>query len=389
MRLREEGYPVAGRQSKAAIRVKLSRQPAPPPDCDVESPFGDCQPEGWTVEARGLTYERFAVPSGGDPAITELEVYHRAIDALESVRPRPLTAEQVGPTFRIHFSPALSPSEATEAEREVLSGALLAGGTVVAQGERADYMLCVVATQPGFALGIREEGQTCPHLVRSWNPQTRPRVRAGQLVSGALAPEVDPAPPDLQPRRDSRRREPRKKIWPDARAMLRGGASLGVLTRSREADALIAFSFFGGLEPGVSVWLDVQVWPSATRQGLRITEILPAAGIRLRPFTRRGWSLDTGFLFGLLAHRWRFTGDDEFSGSDQGVDFDVSTELAIGPAFEVWGRHEVNLMLRAGRVRSLRRHVDPFGELWERENWRVGIAVGGTFGFELPKEGRK
>ena len=165
LRLLEEGYALTGRESQAAVSLTISEQEAFPPGCDLGTrPFDDCSPAGWAVQARGATAVRFVVAADADPAVTELEVYHRAIDALEASEPR-TADERRDPTFGIYYSPFLSDAEVVDAAQEVLAGALLAGGTIVSLGHRSDYVMCVISTQPGYALARRPDGEPCPARV--------------------------------------------------------------------------------------------------------------------------------------------------------------------------------------------------------------------------------
>ena len=382
LRLLEEGYALTGRESQAAVSLTISEQEAFPPGCDLGTrPFDDCSPAGWAVQARGATAVRFVVAADADPAVTELEVYHRAIDALEASEPR-TADERRDPTFGIYYSPFLSDAEVVDAEQEVLAGALLAGGTIVSLGHRSDYVMCVISTQPGYALARRPDGEPCPARVAIAPTTSRPRVRAGQLVSEVLPRE------STRPRTPTYAEPKRKKwsdpVWPDARAMLRGGVAAGVVVRGQAADPSFTASALWGRERGFSLGLDLQMWPSAARPRLQVIETVPAVGVRLRAVEEDRVALDMGALAGLLFHSWRFDAQDSaFDESGTGWIVDGSLEFAVGPTLELWRDHELVVLGRAGWTGVPRAHTDAFEQLWLRTGWRLSLTAGINFGREL------
>lgn len=388
LRLLEEGYALTGRESQAAVSLTISEQEAYLAGCDRGTrPFDDCSPDGWVVEAHGATSVRFVVAADTDPAVTELEVYHRAIDALEASQPR-AADDRRDPTFGIYDSPFLSDSEVADAEQEVLAGALLAGGTIVSLGQRSEYVLCVISTQPGYALARRPEGEPCPARVAIAPATSRPRVRAGQLVSEVLPREPTPAraPADADPKR----KKWSNPVWPNARSMLRGGAAAGIVVRGPAVDPSFTASALWGRERGFSLWLDLQIWPSAARPRLQVIETVPAVGMRLRAVEEDRVALDMGALVGLLFHSWRFDAQgSDFEESDTGWVVDGSLELAIGPTLKLWRDHELIVLGRAGWTGVPRAHTDAFDDLWLRSGWRLAVTAGINFGREVPRVGRR
>ena len=288
------------------------------------------------------------------------------------------------PTFGVYYSPFLSDVEIADAEQEVLAGALLAGATIVSRGKRSDYVLCVISTQPGYALARRPDGEPCPARVAMAPVNPRPRVRAGQLVSDVLPRERSSRPVEEAPA-PTRKRAP---VWPNARTMIRGGVAVGAVLRGPAVDPGINAYAIWGREPGFSLWLDVQMWPSSARPRLHVIETLPAVGVRLRPLVEDRVSLDMGALFGLLFHSWRFDAQgSDFEESNRGYAVDGSMELAIGPAVRLWSDYELVVLGRAGWTGTPRAHTDAFDELWLRAGWRVGATVGMNFGREVRRLG--
>ena len=159
--------------------------------------------------------------------------------------------------------------------------------------------------------------------------------------------------------------------------MLRGGVAAGVVVRGQAADPSFTASALWGRERGFSLWLDLQMWPSAARPRLQVIETVPAVGVRLRAVEEDRVALDMGALAGLLFHSWRFDAQDSaFDESGTGWIVDGSLEFAVGPTLELWRDHELVVLGRAGWTGVPRAHTDAFEQLWLRTGWRLSLAAG-------------
>jgi hypothetical protein len=340
----------------------------------------------WEISAQGETSERFAVPIDHDEGVARLELLHVAVGALESVQPRAVAGRKDDRAFAIELADTFA-SEARAAVLAELARAVLdGGGSLAPHRGSAAFVLCASLGDRAVAVEVRDATEPCPIAAEVEPIAVRERARnvvAAVLVDdaeqtvAAATPAQDWERAPLGPRAPERS-EPRRR-WSNGALMVRGGASTGVVARVRAPDAVVAASMFVGTEPGVALWLDMQVWSSTTRRDrLFVLELLPAVGVRVRAWTRGRVSLDLGALVGVQVHGYRFKGD-------AGIGSDWSVEGAAGFAVRLWREHELQLMMRAGRIGRERWHKIDGVTAWHREPWRVAATVGLTFGRRLKR----
>jgi hypothetical protein len=368
-RLLEEGYTVTG-AADAQIDLTLARAD-----------------RSWELRADGATSERISVPIDDDEAVARLELLHLAVDVLASVQPRVSETSAVG-SFAIELAPVFAPVLHTAIEAELARAVLDSGAALAPVRPSASFVLCASFVDGAVDVAARPASEPCP-AVASHTTVASVREQAALAIAATLHPappepvmavqatDAERAPLGAAPPQPS---EP-PPTWTDAPLVLRGGASAGVITRGLEPDGVVATSIFVGREPGVSAWLDVQIWPGARTIGdLFVLEVLPAAGMRVRAFTRGRISLDVGGLLGIQAHGYRIGQGDR---RGRGIAFDASAEGAIGIAVALWNEHELHLLARGGLTTRDRRHVVEENVLWQRESWRFGTTLGLTFGRRL------
>ena len=179
-----------------------------------------------------------------------------------------------------------------------------------------------------------------------------------------------PAPPERSERAEPSPAEETPASWRDPRLVLRGGVAAGVVLRALRPDPNIGGSLFLGREPGPSLWVDLQVFPSAN-----VVEAIPALGLRLRAQTQGRLSVDLGGLVGVYTQRYDFV--------IRGTLVDVSGEAALGFAVAFWRGHEFFALARFGGVRRTYAHRLGLETLWRRVAWRFGLQAGITFGRRL------
>lgn len=141
-----------------------------------------------------------------------------------------------------------------------------------------------------------------------------------------------------------------------------------------------------GREPGLAAWVELQTWPSVLSGVLRVVEIVPAVGLRLRPLTRGRVAWDIGSLLGLQIHTYRFRFRDPAAGrffSNRGTVFDWSLEAATGVSIRLWRLHELQILLRGGTTGRTREHRFEGAPLWRRAPFRLGLTMGFNFGQRL------
>lgn len=357
---------------------------------------------GWEVIAAGSSSARFEVEAAEQPAVARLELLHRAVDAVEAVEPKTLEPQSAGPTFAIEIDPGVAAEQRRSGEREIAAAVLTAGGTIVSQRAAADFVLCA---QPGTTtpqLHLVRSETLCetaspadPFAVPSPTAQRTQRLVA---AAAALTPQPVPETPtepfaaaltrvgeddETPPGLESTPTVPtRRRAWPGSTGAVRLGAAAGVVVRGA-VDPMVTTSLYVGREPGLSAWLDVQLWLSSFSGPLRIWEATPAAGLRLRALTQGRFSLDFGALLGLQVHSFRLV--DEPALRTEGVALDVSSEGAVGFSLRTWGAHELQLLVRGGRTGRSRIHTDDSGSLWARSAWRLGGSLGLNFGWRRPR----
>lgn len=379
-----------------------------PAHAQIELAIADRGPDqGWQVVAAGQSEQAFEVDPAEDPAVAKLELLHRAFDALDTVQPRPAVESIQGRSFAIEFAPTVEGSVRSLSEEQIAVAVLESGGSIAPSAAAAQFVICVDPGTSAPRLELVAADLGC--AARPAAPETAvvspTGQRTNQLVTAALAmpavvePEAQvvteppaaakPAPAaefdeELPPGLEVEEQTPdRRRVWPDSKLVLRAGLAGGITGRVNAADAVIAGSLLIGREPGVSAWIDLQLWPAARGFPLVVVETTPAAGIRFRPLTRGRLSLDMGALLGLKIHTARFresVSSPDFVG---GNFYDVSTELATGISLRLWGQTELVGLLRAGWAGRERFHIDGEQILWQRSAWRIGGTLGLNFGWQV------
>lgn len=358
---------------------------------------------GWTVTATGGSTVIYDVEPATDAAVLRLELLHRSIDALEDValavpaRPQPAVSLSVSESS----PPSVAP--------RVAAGILAAGVTLVPAGTPAELRVCAEQGSQDEALqvSIDEEDGDCEAGVGSGDvvsgaavlPSTRSLVAAAIAKLSVTEPseeleeatlekaDPDPAvPPAPGPQEDPERPPGLESSPTPARArtplagapyILRGSVAAGFLSRGPATDALVATSLTIGREPGIRGWLELQARPVAVVGPLRIVEIVPAVGFKLRPLTVSRVSLETGLLLGGEIHTYQLRAEPV---TDRGTHAALSVEAALGVAIRVWKLHEVHIGLRLGRGPE-RIHRVQGTEVWRRAAFRIGATAGFSFGM--------
>jgi hypothetical protein len=376
VRLLEEGYAVAGGDG-----------------AEIDLTIWPTAHHGWTVRAHGKTSENFGVSIGEDEAVARLELLHRAVDALESVEPRDRPEDADARAFAIELAPTFDADRQVEVESEIALAVLDGGGSLAPDRSAAKFAVCAAPAEDATRVHLVTADEPCPVPETSAAELPPAGELAQQLVAAALLARDDEAVPEPvpEPAHDSERppaREPRlwsapepRRTWANAPLVLRGGFSVGVIGRIQPPDAVVAGSLLIGREPGLSAWIDLQLWPSTGGPGLFIFETLPAVGVRVRPVMGRSFAFDLGALVGVQTHSYRFRLEEDTA---SGIAVDASFEGAVGYSVTLWRDHELQMLFRFGRSGRRRSHIHPDDRvLWEREAWRVGATIGLMFGRRL------
>lgn len=358
---------------------------------------------GWTVTATGVSTVIYDVEPATDAAVLRLELLHRSIDALEDVAPAVPARPQ--PAVSLSVSKTSLPSLAPR----IAAGILAAGVTLVPAGTPAELRVCAEQSSEDEPpqVSIDEGDGDCGSgagsgAVASGDailPSTKSLVAAAianlsmpassdaredaawaeeepqPVVPPAPDPEEDPErPPRLEPTPTrTRARTP----LAGAPYVLRGSVAAGFLSRGPATDALVATSLTIGREPGIRGWLELQARPVTVVGPLRVVEVVPAIGFKLRPLTVSRVSLETGLLVGGEIHTYQLQAEQA---TNRGTHAAVSLEAALGVAIRVWRLHEVHVGLRLGRGPE-RIHRVQGTEVWRRAAFRIGATAGFSFGM--------
>lgn len=374
VRLLEEGYAVAGADG---AEIDLTIWPA--------------DQHGWTVRAHGKTSENFSVSIGADEAVARLELLHRAVDALASVEPRERTEAADDKAFAIELAPTIGDDRRAQLESDIALAVLDGGGSLAPDRSSASFVMCAAPEGEGTRIEVVEADAPCPVPASAAADLPPARDQAQTLAEAVLLGKQD-APAPVTEVAQERERErppsesryptgPARRNWKNPDLVIRGGAAVGVVGRLIEPNLSVTASMLVGREPGVSLWLDLQMWPTPLRHHLFVFETVPAVGMRVRTFTEGRFSFDLGVLVGVQTHSYRY---DDGVTRDHGLALDFSGEVAVGFAVNLWRAHEMQFLFRAGSSSRERVHHMPGGfPIWQRAAPRVGCTLGFSFGRSL------
>lgn len=387
VRLLEDGYALT--TSPAAAHAQLAV---------VQSGEG-----GWTVTATGESSVVYDVEPAKDAAVLRLELLHRSIDALEDVAPA-VPAQPQTATVSLGVSD-LSPASLAP---QIAAGVLAAGATLVPTGVPAVLRVCAGQAKGEAAprISVIDGENECEPRGGSVEPGSAVLPSTTFLVATAIAalpeqtrsgadeavdaaeeqpePAVPAAPKEKQhdPERApgleaSPPPSPTRTPLAGAPFMMRFGVATGFISRGPVADALVAASMTFGKEPGMRGWLELQARPVTVVGPLRVVEVAPGIGFKLRPLTVRRVSLETGLLLGAEVHRYQLQAEQA---TERGTHTAASLDSMLGVAVRVWKQHEVHLAFRLGGGMQ-RIHRVQGQEVWRRGAFRVGATVGFSFGL--------
>jgi hypothetical protein len=374
VRLLEEGYAVAGGDG-----------------AEIDLTIWPTEHHGWTVRAHGKTSENFSVSIGDDEAVARLELLHRAVDALASVEPRERTESADDKAFAIELAPTIADDRRAQLESDIALAVLDGGGSLAPHRNAASYVMCAAPEGEGTRIEVVEADAPCPVPSGAAADLPPPGDQTQSLVHAVLLGKQDaPAPAaEVVQARESERAPsenrypagPARRSWKNPDLVLRGGAAVGVVGRLIEPNLSVVASMLIGREPGVSLWLDLQMWPTPVRRDLFVFETVPTVGMRVRAFTEGRFSFDLGVLVGIQTHSYRF---DDGTTRDHGLALDFSGEAAAGFAVNLWRHHELQFLFRAGSASRERVHELPGRfPIWQRAAPRVGCTLGLSFGRNL------
>lgn len=362
LRLLEEGYPLAPSAERATrtIRVELV-------------------PEGIRVEARGEDIHAFEVSTG---PVLPLEAVHRAMQALDEVTPR--AEPTISPTtrFAVHVEDAPA-SISPEAVRGVLVHQVLdRDGVVVPLDDEPDAVLCAEALGDDLALSRGQTLRDCgrqPTVVALDEATVDPESLDDSMQALMEEPEAlevearEPTPaPRVTPSTGlsiDREADPKRRM-----PAVRVGARAGLYGRVTSADAAVGTSLRVGREPGPGGILDLLMVP-ASAPDISIFETSVSGGFGWMWIVHPVVALHLQGLAGVQVHRFRQRGNEA------GNRVDWTAEIPAGASFRLAQGLRLDLTVRGGRTGRPREHRVADVVVWERNAWRIGGAVGLSYGW--------
>ena len=383
-RLLEEGYDLASQARDAATTVRVSEAGG-----------------GLAVDAIGDGVRSFAVEPGS-PAVQRLEVLHRALQGVEATSGQPdedaLIVAPPRPGIVVRFNG--EPDEALLAE--VANAAQAAGADLHATAQRDDTLVCI-AERGGLAeIGIGPAAAGCApaDTVAAVSTPTERREIAGEIVTraapttyqedgvveedpamtaiiadgersaGRAAMEELPPPPTVVAVEDGEL----PPMHGPPRAEVRLGAEGGLMVRGAP-DAAMRGRLRAGRYEGIGARLELGFIPSYADR-LQVVDTLLMVG--------PDWNVALGERF-LLTLAMTVGADIRLESTDQrnSADVDWAVGLPVGAAMKLRGGTQVHLSIDAGMAQMgtliERNTLEP----WERTRWRVGVALGFSYGWRI------
>ena len=382
-RLLEEGYDLASQARDAASTVRVSTA-------------GD----GLAVDAIGNGIRSFAVEPGS-PAVQRLEVLHRALQGVEATSAEPddgsLIVAPPSPGIVVRFGG--EPDEALLAE--VANAARDAGADLHAEPQRDDTLVCIVERSGLAEIGVGPASAGCAPadtVAAVASPNERRQI-ANEIVAraaplhtetGALLEEdpamtqiiedgersagraaMDTPPPPTVVVEDDGELPP---MHGPPRAEVRLAAEGGVVVRGAP-DAAMRGRVRAGRIEGIGARLELGVVPSYADR-LQVVDTLLMVG--------PDWNIALGKRFQLML---AMTGgaDIQLLSTDQNssADVDWAFALPVGASMNLRGGTQVHLSVHPGLSGVGTRHERNTLEPWERTAWRVGVALGFSYGWRI------
>ncbi|MEX1367369.1 MAG: hypothetical protein AB1Z98_29850 [Nannocystaceae bacterium] len=362
LRLLEEGYPLAPSPQRATRT--LTMQPVA---------------EGIRVEARGQDVHAFEVATG---PVLPLEAVHRAMQALDEVTPRAEPSSPAATRFAVHVQDAPA-SISPEAIRGALMHQVLGrSGVVVPLDAEPDAVLCVETLGDDLAVSRGQTLRDCGRLptvvtldddavdVRSLDESMQQLMEAPEAVD--VRPIATTTAPRVRP--SASLAADREPVGSRRMPAIRVGARAGVYGRLESADAAVGSTLRVGREPGPGGLLDILMVP-ASAPDISIFETSISGGFGWMWAVHPVVALHAQGLLGVQVHRFRQRGNEA------GNRVDWTAEIPLGASFQLAQGLRLDLTVRGGRAGRPREHRVDDVVVWERTAWRVGGAVGLSYGW--------
>jgi hypothetical protein len=376
LRVLQEGYELAPSVEQAETTVVLR-----------------ARGEDLEVETLGPAGERRFAVEGGPDALRRLELLHRVLIGVETTRDEAATTEPTIPR-----APGLA-VHAEGAGADALLGALLdaarADGTWVTMSPQPDDTLVCVAPRGDLVeVGIGDAADGCapPSVVVSGTDaldvgardvvfaarrEPEPAPVADSSRDGDPTPAPDPAPgrgDDSAPVAPSVREEHAPLQGPP-RAELRLGMEGGIVVRGAAIDPGMRVQTRMGAYDGIGGRLELGVIPAAGG-GVRAVDTVLCVGPDWQASLGKRGRFRVGTTVGADIHSYSIVGRTA-------ADVSWIFELPVSFSYALRGDTRIALSALPGIAGVTTSHTVGGEEVWRRTAWRVGAAIGFSYGWRV------
>jgi hypothetical protein len=320
----------------------------------------------------GQMHETWTIEPGPETAV-RLEVVHRSIELVRRLPPDELDAPDDRP--RVSIEVRDPDGRMTQPSLAVVDALLERDAVVVSPASEGTWRLCLLSDGTRWAHMRLHGDETCDAafvlLARADAAPEADLLRT--IASLSFEQEADTAIEDEAPALHAEHRSGSSETPPPTPPVRRGpiafaSVSPGVAARIDRPDAWVGVR--GGLThaSGFGSALQVGFLPSRATS-LSLLDTTLTIGPVWRRAVRKRLAVGVGALFGVLLHRFAFSG----RGADTHADF--VAELPLWLAWRIVGPLHLGLELGAGLAHRRREHLVDGEPLWRRSAARLSAAL--------------
>ena len=371
LRVLQEGYDVTADRERADARVHVR-----------------VREEGTEVSVQGATATRSFAVEPGPAALQRLEVLHRTLIGIEAVaQPDPEAIREPGLSLSLS-----EPSDQAEPLMAAMVAAALADGRrVTTDAHPDDTLVCITprGELAEIAIGPAVDGCAPATAVVSLTDDVDASAR--DVVQQSQAPALvlpEPSPPPAEPRADpivedasvpppdvGLRRDDEVPLQGPPRAGLRLGMEGGIVARAPTVDATVRTRVRAGAYDGVGGRLELAVIPSSNAN-IRVVDTILAVGPDWQHRLGKRGGVHLAATVGADIHTYAI---DSWSAAD--VSWVCGLPLSASVALRGDTRMHLSVLPEVTGVATT--HDVNGDEIWRRSAWRIGAAVGFSYGWRI------
>ncbi len=373
LRVLQEGYDLTADRERADARVLVR-----------------VRDEGTEIQVQGAAATRSFAVEPGPAALQRLEVLHRALIGIEAVARVEPDAER-DPGVSLSLS---EPSDRAESlMAAVVAAALADGRRVTTDAHPDDTLVCITprGDLAEVAVGPAVDGCAPATAVVSLqddvDASARDVMQQTQASSWILPeppegkesfeaqPEPPPEAPAVVPVEATLRRDEEVPLQGPARAGLRLGMEGGIVARAPTVDASFRARVRAGAYDGMGGRLELGVIPSSNEK-IQVVDTVLAVGPDWQHRIGKRGGVHVAATLGADIHTYAV---DSWSAAD------VSwvCGLPVAASVELRGETRMHLSVLPEVSGVATSHAVNDGEVWRRSAWRIGAAVGFSYGWRI------